>query len=443
MMGSPESRLRPQRIFHLLALAIILGASMSTAGAEQGGQQPLPLLHPQGTPYHTPLAGEGFRTEVFGREIRVAPRNRRSVSAFDLGVAVYEPPPEDAEFFPIGALYFWHHPDTDHLLRAEIAVISNAIFWSHSLGPGPFEWVLTFNNYTVPVAQGELVDGESLDSRELLWGYVRPGLGLGYRRQVPPGHEDNMLAVDLIFEPGYQFFDDGDKTAADFVVPENTLDLRGHLQARWDAIERNLLDLPHRGLAAGGDLIWGYRPQWEDWGMDGANKAAGGRDYLSATAYAIAAGGVPGITSERHRLLGSLYGGIGHHLDRFTAPRLGGGPRPVGERYGTSWRPVLPGLAIQEFYPDHYLFAVGEYRYEPIFFTYLSLVGSVGWLDRLRSNDGEIYRRNDCFTSLGARVTTGFFFKSRLQIDYNYNFAAIRDGKYGGHEIVLQLSKQF
>ncbi len=164
---------------------------------------------------------------------------------------------------------------------------------------------------------------------------------------------------------------------------------------------------------------------------------------ILSTAYALAAGGVPGVASERHRLIGSLHGGVGRHLDRFTAPRIGGGPRPMGEEYGSSWRPILPGTAIQEFYPDHYLVAVGEYRYEPIFFTYLSLVGSVGWLDRLRSGNNELYSQDDTFSSLGARITTGFFFDTRLQLDYNYNFDAIREGHYGGNEIVLQISGKF
>ncbi len=131
---------------------------------------------------------------------------------------------------------------------------------------------------------------------------------------------------------------------------------------RWDALERNLLELPHRGFAAGGDLIGGYRPDWQDWGVNGSNEAGDGRDYLSFSGYALAAGGVPGVASERHRLVGSLHGGAGRHLDRFTAPRIGGGPRPMGEEYGSTWRPVLPGAVIQEFYPDHYLVAVGEYR---------------------------------------------------------------------------------
>ncbi len=215
-----RSAVRLKRILHLLALGGILWGGMPAAGAEKNDQWQLPPLQPQDAPYHTPLSGEGFHTEVFGREVDVEPWNNRSVSAWDLGVAVYEPPPEDSEYLPIGSLYFWRHPDAGHLLRARVSGVDNDIFWSRSPDSGPFEWVLTFTNYTVPVAQADLVDGKTLDSRELLWGDVRPGFGLGYRRQVAPGHQDNMLAVDLTFEPGYEFFDKGDKTENNYVVPK-------------------------------------------------------------------------------------------------------------------------------------------------------------------------------------------------------------------------------
>ena len=78
---------------------------------------------------------------------------------------------------------------------------------------------------------------------------------------------------------------------------------------------------------------------------------------------------------------------------------------------------------------------MAEYRYELFFFTYLSARGSVQWLDRDRLElDNEIHRGDDTLTSLGARLTTGFLFKTRLQFDYNYNFDVIRDDQRGGNE---------
>jgi hypothetical protein len=320
--------------------------------------------------------------------------------------------------------------------------VYNDVFFARSPSDlRPFEWVLTFNNYTLPFSQYELVDGEAVKREELLWGYVRPGFGIGYRRQVSPGHQDNMAAVDLTIEPGFLFFDEGSNTASNFVVPHNSFELREHLQLRWDAFERNVLSLPHEGFAAGADLVYGNRFSWKDWGTNGSIGAGEGRDYLSFTGYLLAAGGIPGIHSDRDRLIGSLHGGVGHNLDRFSAPRVGGGVQTMGEEYGATWRPILPGSVIHEFFPKHYIIAAGEYRRELLFFTYLSLTGSIGWLDRLRQTGNEISSKNDVFTSLGARLTTGFFFDTRMQLAYNYNFDVIRDGHYGGHEIVLHFSR--
>lgn len=114
----------------------------------------------------------------------------------------------------------------------------------------------------------------------------------------------------------------------------------------------------------------------------------------------------------------------------------------MGEEYGSTWRPILPGAVIQEFFPKHYLVAVGEYRWEALFFTYLSLDASVSWLDRMRQAGTETISKNDVFSSLGARVTTGFFFDTRMQLAYNYNFSVIRHGQYGGHEVVLHFSRE-
>ncbi len=426
-------------VFQLLScLVLIFG--IRAAEAEEN----LPELRTDQAGYHTPLAGEGFRAKILGREITIEPRDRRFVSAWDLGAAVYVPTPQNAAVLPIGSVYFWRHPELRHLFRAELSGVYNDIFFTRPLGSSAdLEWVLTFNNYTVPVTQSELVEGRAVKSEELLWGYVRPGFGVGWRRQAPPGNDDNMIAVDLTLEPSFLFFDEGSKTAPNFVVPRNNFELRTHLQMRWDTLQHNVLELPHRGFAAGADLVYGHRTPWDNWGVNGSNAASAGRDYVSFTGYFLGAGGVPGIDSERHRLIGSVHGGVGSHLDRFSAPRVGGGIRPMGEEYGSTWRPILPGAVIYEFFPSHYLLAVAEYRWEPIFFSYLSFYGAAGWLDRLRMTNGETVRKDNYLGAVGARVTTGFFFKTRLQVAYNYNFSVVRDGRLGGNEITADISRSF
>ncbi len=227
------------------------------------------------------------------------------------------------------------------------------------------------------------------------------------------------------------------------ILPALADELRTHLQLRWDAFERNLLELPHQGFAAGGDLIYGRRTDWENWGLDGSESARNGRDYLLFTGYFLAAGPVPGVKSDRHRLIASIHAGIGHDLDRFSAQRVGGGFDPMGEEYEASSTPVLPGAVMHEFFPRHYLIATGEYRWEPVFFAYFGLDASVGRLDRLRQTGTETAWKNDVFTAVGARMTSGFLFNTRLELAYHYNFSVVRSGHEGGHEIILNVSRNF
>lgn len=434
-----------------LLVIFLLQAPLKTALADDSTaasqEEQLPMLHPDRPDYRTPREGEGFRAQVFGTEITVEPRDTRSVSSIDIGAALYTPLPEDRQIVPFGAIYLWRRPNDGDLFRGILTGVYNDIFWAHAYpSMSPFELVATFNNYTLPFAQYELVDGRAVKSEELLWGYARAGLGLGYRKTVYPGHQDNMMAIDATIEPGYLFFARGSNTAANFAAPENTFELREHLQLRWDALERNLLSLPHEGFAFGGDMVHGNRSEWRDWGINDSQLSAGDRDYFSFTGYVMKAGGVPGLDSDRHRLLGAVYGGIGSNLDRFSAPRIGGGDMPLGEEYGSTSDAVLPGSVIQEYFPKHYLLAIGEYRWEAFFFTYLSVDASAGWLDRLRQtgpNITDVTSRTDFFSSLGGRLTTGFFFDSRMQFAYNYNFSEIRKDGRGGHEIVLHFSRDF
>ena len=226
----------------------------------------LPPLQSPGEPYRTPRSGQGFRTTVFGEDVEVEPRNRRSVSAWDLGFMTTIPGADETEVLPYGSLYFWRHPDDDTLFRAVVAVLYNEVFYAKSTPETPFEAVFTFENYNVPMDQSELVDGKKLDQEELVYGYVRPGIGGGWRTQTAPGEQDNMAAFSLIFMPGFHYFGEAHDAADDFTIPQDGFDLRVHGHARWDALVRNLLDLPHDGFVLGGDGYYGYRPNWEDWG---------------------------------------------------------------------------------------------------------------------------------------------------------------------------------
>jgi hypothetical protein len=111
-------------------------------------------------------------------------------------------------------------------------------------------------------------------------------------------------------------------------------------------------------------------------------------------------------------------------------------------------RPILPGAAISEFTPDkHYAMALAEYRYELMFFAYLAAYGGVAYLDRERLGpaglQGPIRTQDDMLYPVGARFTGPFFFRSQLQIEYNYNFDVIRERQRGGGELVVHVSRAF
>jgi len=153
-------------------------------------------------------------------------------------------------------------------------------------------------------------------------------------------------------------------------VPTDTYEGRVHARLRKDALERNLMELPHRGYTFGGDFYYGHRANWNDWGGGpfGVSSGQEGRQYLMGSVFAVSATPVPFIDSEKHRLVTSLYGGIGEHLDRFSTFRLPG--RPTGYAWEAIALPMLPSVAFNELFPSRYGIAHLEYRYEPIFFMY-------------------------------------------------------------------------
>jgi hypothetical protein len=444
----------PQALLYTL-LFVLASPSVYAEEPPPEGDASLRWLDPSSPDYHTPRAGEGFRARIFGRDVEVHPRDRRSTSAWSVGAATWYRWPEDERVLPFGSLYFWRRPDERQFFRGTVVGVYNDLVYAHSFAEeNPFEAVFTFESETIPTDSAEYADGERLKQQELLKGFLRGGIGVGYRRQVeagfgglrfreevPPQAPDNQLAISATIEPEFWYFHKGKDTVSNFRVPGDTFALRGHLRLRYDALERNLLDLTHRGIAIGVDATQGWRERWRDWGIDQRERAGDGRYPRLLQGYGVVAGGIPGV-SEKHRLIGSVHAGVGGNLDRFSAPSMGGGPS--GDEFLAISRPLVPGAGIGEFFPDHYAIGLFEYRYELFFFTYLSARGSVAWLDRDRLDaDNEIHRRDNTLTSVGTRLTTGFVFSTRLQLDYNYNFDVIRSHQRGANEWVLQVSRSF
>jgi hypothetical protein len=446
--------MRDTALFLLILLLLVsIPARAEDREAPPEGEE-LRFLDPSDPHYRTPRAGEGFRTRLFGRAVASEPRDRRSTSVFDAGVATWIRGPDHQALIPFASFYFWRRPDERRFLRATVAVLYNDVVAAYSLAPeSPFEGVLAFESMTIPSDSALWVDGERIDDEEVRSGWVRGAAGLGYRRQVKAGFgglefsdgvnpqsPDNMFSIAATAEPKYLYFSERNSISS-FVVPQDTFELQGRLALRWDALERNVLDLTHRGLAVGFDATYGWRANWENWGIDRVERAERGRHPRLLQTYAVVAIGVPGVTSERHRLIHSLHAGWGGHLDRFSAPRVGGGPG--GDEFLSLARVLIPGASMSEYTPDHYAVGVAEYRYELFFFTYLSARAGVAWLDRDRLNLAGVRRQNDFLTSIGGRLTTVFLFKARLQVDYNYNFDVVRDRERGGNEVVAHISKSF
>ncbi|MSR38215.1 MAG: hypothetical protein EXS02_05200 [Planctomycetes bacterium] len=394
-------------------------------------------------PWRTVRSGEGFRAQVFGQDVNAPARDRRYSNSVDAGIGRAFGA-DDAELQANAYVYFWRQPEDGHLLRGVLGGIYDELLWAAPIHDSGLERVLTFTNDTAPWSDSELIDGVAQDSEELAWGYVRLGVGIGFRRRVGE-QQDNLFATDLIIEPGLLWFADGDRTDPTYETPETTFELRTHLQMRLDMLARNLLELPHEGFAFGADLVHGFRADWHDWGMPGddLNQGADGDTYLSVTGYAFGITELPLIGTERQRIFASVHAGDGDNLDRFSAQRVGGGPDRRGIEFDTTVVPLLPGAARNEFFPDHYLILSAGFRQEVTFFAFIDAGAAVAWLDRDRAAATGSVRQNDQLSSVFTHLNSGFFGATRFQLGYAYGFDLIRDGDTGGNEILLQVTGRF
>ncbi len=411
--------------------AILLLAVGVPAGAEE---------------YRTPRAGEAVTRTLFGRTFTAPERDRTRINYFTLGAVVLPEGPDEKVFGPMGGLYLWRvAPEETSRLRAIIAVISNEVRWDKALPGAPgFSLVLTFDSLTPPWARSEYADGLRIAAGELKWYQARAGAGLAFRRSLPPGACDNGLDVALTYEPGGLWFTRGSDTAPGYVLPRDTYEGRLHLRLRVDALERNLLEMTHRGWSAGLDAVAGWRSHWAPWGFPAAPES-GGASWQAVSAFAFAAfSPVPGL-SERHRLIASVHGGTGSGLDRFSAFRLGGGS--TWGDFETLSRVILPGAGVDEIYSTRYATGDLEYRWEALFFLYLQLRGTVAWADRLVLDAGGARLESGTFPALTAGLTTGLPWELAMELSASWNFGLVRveEGRRekGSFGLLVSLTKEF
>jgi hypothetical protein len=385
----------------------------------------------------TPLAGEEFHTEVLGEPVTVPPRDRKTVTAASFGIQYLPNGPSGYQVLPFGAFYLWRHSaDYKERFRGTFSIAVNDLAYNvGSQSSNGWELRFTFNNMIIPLGRSEYVEGQIIRDVEVEWNYVFAGFGVAYRKLLAPGQQDNALEVSLTYEPGYRWFKGTSRTSPDFGVPSDTYEGRVHLRLRKDALQRNVMELPHRGYAFGGDFFYGHRATWRQWGGVAfpPPNAAQERDYLMGSVYAVTASGLPFINSERHRLMTSWYGGIGKDLDRFSAFRLPG--RPTGYEWEAIALPIMPSVAFNELFPTRYAIAHATYRYQALFFLYPYVRASYGFIEQPRFDpDGRIRYRTDPFPAVSGGLVSGAPFQSQIELNYSYNFGIYSD-RAGGQPL--------
>jgi hypothetical protein len=440
------------RWFFSLSIALALACGDSSVLAAPELPENSPDLNPgasavadpdQVGQVRVPIAGEAYQTTILGRRVNIPPQNRDKVLALTLGTNIYLPEVGGEPALPIAALYWrqrwekWWTRNVFGLFVNEMDVARNS---------GRFQLLGHGENNTVPFADTEIKEGQKVASSSVVWGTVAGWLGAGLRIPVAPFQSDNDLRLQLFYQAGY-FYDmrTGD-TGPNVLLPPDTFYHGLRLRARYDGFLRNIMELPHQGWAAGGDMELTRRNNWSDSTFgDLLFSGRDTRDYLKFSGYIVAAAGIPGL-SERHRFVGYLHGGVSPlgKLDRFSAFRAGGGPFPTES--DDLYRLPYPGALFNEFPVSDYVVGTLEYRLQLLIFAYLHLRGTFAWGGnrpdftnsdglnlRLKSSDGEAF-------SLG--LTSGFPFDSQIYLEYSYDSKLLRNGT-DGSSFMLLWSKSF
>jgi hypothetical protein len=438
-------------IFIFLILAGILldpgWTNQGVAFADQKNEVPAPQYEREAdasneaASYHTPLAGEPFKAIFMGRSFDILTRDRGHVTAMTLGGELYYPNQGETSGTPIGAFYLkrvWDESRT----RNVISIFVNDLEFDRSFGN--LELVSRFDNNTLPDGQREVVNNQEIKTSDAKWGTVIASLGPGLRYKVAPFQVDNDLRLQLLGKVGYFYAKRTSDTGPNLVLPPDTMLYGVKLRGRYDGIRRNLLELPHSGLAAGFDLDYMHRDRWANFGTipDALFTKEDTQNYLQLNSYIIGVGGIPGL-SEKNRILFSLHAGVTpkESADRYNAITIGGGPLP-GESDDLC-RPDYPGTLFNQVLVSNYALAALEYRRELAFFIYLHLRETFIWADRAAVTDTNMFQfKNSTGSATTIGLDTGFFWKSELYIGYSWDSGFVRNGKPGSG-LILTWNKSF
>ena len=432
---SRQTRKRGGLFLMLFMAAALFSSTLATV-------QPAGAEEPQGGEYHTPLAGEPFKTTFMGENVDVPKRDRGNVTALTLGGTFYTPKQGSIAGSPIAALYLKRDWETSRT-RNIISIFVNDLEYDKSFGN--LELVTRFENNTIPGGQTETLNNQEIKGSSVEWGTLAASVGPGLRFKVAPYQVDNDLRIQLLAKAGY-FYNGRDSDTNIFTkLPPSTPTVGAKLRIRYDGLRRNLLELPHEGFALGVDLDANRRTNWDDFGNTRGTmfKKSDTQDYQQFSAYGIMATGIPGL-SEKNRIFVSAHGGYMETkgADRYNAFRIGGGPLP-GES-DDLFRPNYPGTMFNNVIASNYAMVAVEYRRELTFFMYAHLRETWIWADRAVadafSNTVSFQEKHGAATTVG--IDTGFLWDSSLYFDWSWDDGFIRDGK-PGHGFILTWNKNF
>lgn len=398
--------------------------------------------------YRTPRAGEALEIEIFGRHVSVPERDRSHTNAVNLGSVIVAPNIGGQTVIPFAALYTRHYwEDGDRWLRAVLVGVHNeAIFIDSAWNDSGFVYGASWFNDTVPLGRTEVLRGRDVEDSEVKWGQLYGGVGFGWQTPVSPGYVDNKFLTWLSYDLGYFYADRTSNTGDRMVLPPDTPLHRLSFEIRYDAFERNLMELFHEGQGLFLRARYTHRVEWSDHGVAPSVqfKESDTQDFVQLFGFGAMATGVP-FLSERHRF--TLSAGAGwmpeDAADRFSAFRIGGGP-PSGESASID-RAVLPGALFDQVIMQRFVAGNIEYRYEVFPFLFFHLRGSFGLGNIPTDIDpvtGEVDFELEHSSMLSVAVTSGFFWKSEIYLEYAYNGGEIIRPE-SGHGVVVGWSKSF
>jgi hypothetical protein len=379
--------------------------------------------------YHTPLAGEPLHLEFFGKSFDVPARDRGNETFLDLGGIVYAPDFADTTATPWGELYIkrtW----TKTRLLVIASGLENEVEGAESLGH--FELIGRFQNYIDPFGETGFLRNEDVKQSDVKWGTLSGFFGAGLRYPVFPYQVDNDLKIQLLSRVGYLYSIKTDDSGPDVKLPPDTMLYGVKLRGRYDGFRRNLMELPHQGLAGGFDVDFVHRANWADYGNSVVTfKKDDFQNYYAISGYLMGAFGIPGL-SEKNKIFAAIHGGFidQKSADRYNAFRLNGGA--FAEVTDDLWRPNYPGALEDETIVSKYALLNVEYRRELLPFLYLHFRGSFIWADRSTViGVNQIGFKGDNGQAVSVALTTGFLWNSRIYLEYAWDSGFLRNGVPG------------